>query len=72
MSHGRPDTAAASGVSGASNEETIHTTANHPWLSADRGWVVAGQLHDGEPVRLLNGATATVVGLHALAGVGAM
>jgi hypothetical protein len=23
-------------------DETIHTTANHPWLTTDRGWVLAG------------------------------
>ena len=36
--------------------ETIHTTANHPWLTSDRGWVVAGDLREGEPVVTLNGA----------------
>ena len=83
LSHGRrgpPDattaasTAASVATSAASaaTDAAIHTTANHPWLTADRGWVVAGQLHVGEPVRLLNGGTATVVGLHAIAGVGAM
>ncbi len=52
--------------------EVIATTANHPWLTADRGWLEAGQLHLGEPVRLLDGATATVVALHTLPGVGPM
>lgn len=33
------------------SDETIHTTANHPWLSANHGWVVVVQLHSGEPVR---------------------
>ena len=42
-------------------DETVHTTASHPWLSADKGWVVAGQLRVGEPVRLLDGRTAMVV-----------
>lgn len=59
-------------TAGTSSQEVIHTTASHPWLSADHGWLRAGQLHLGEPVRLLDGATATVVGLHALPGVGAM
>lgn len=52
--------------------EVIHTTASHPWLTADRGWARAGTLHVGEPVQLLNGATATVVALQTLPGVGAM
>lgn len=50
----------------------VHTTANHPWLSADRGWVVAGSLRVGEPVRLLDGATARVVELRDVPGMGAM
>ena len=75
MSHGRrgpPDTTATASAATATPDETIHTTANHPWLTADRGWVVAGQLHAGEPVRLLAGGTATVVGLHAVPGAGSM
>ncbi|HEV2239312.1 MAG TPA: hypothetical protein VGR57_21835 [Ktedonobacterales bacterium] len=31
-------------------DETIHTTTNHPWLTADRGWVPAGGLRLGERV----------------------
>lgn len=53
LSHGRrgpPDASTtASSSSTAASGETIHTTANHPWLTADRGWVVAGQLHADEP-----------------------
>jgi hypothetical protein len=56
----------------ATHEEVIHTTASHPWLTADAGWQRAGRLHLGEPVRLLDGATATVVALRTLPGVGAM
>jgi hypothetical protein len=52
--------------------EVIHTTASHPWLSGDHGWVRAGTLHVGEPVRLLDGATATVVGLRVVPGAGPM
>ncbi|HEV2237494.1 MAG TPA: hypothetical protein VGR57_12600 [Ktedonobacterales bacterium] len=37
-------------------DETIHTTANHPWLTADRGWVLAGDLRLGERVVRLDGA----------------
>lgn len=36
--------------------ETPHTTANLPWLTADRGWVPAGALPPGEWVVTLNGA----------------
>ena len=76
MSHGRrgpPDaTATTASNASAASDETIHTTAHHPWLTADRGWVEAGQLHAGEPVRLLDGATATVAGLHAVPGAGPM
>ncbi|MBF6590141.1 MAG: hypothetical protein IVW57_06355 [Ktedonobacterales bacterium] len=31
-------------------DETIRTTANHPWLTADRGWAQAGSLTLGERV----------------------
>lgn len=48
--------------------QVIHTTPNHPWLSADHGWLLAGDLHLGEPVRLLDGGTAMVVALHAAPG----
>ena len=33
----------------APGAETVHTTANHPWLTTDRGWVPAGDLRPGEP-----------------------
>ena len=69
---GAPQANAAATSPGVSSGETLHTTANHPWLTADRGWELAGDLHSGEPVRLLDGATATVVGLHVLSGVGPM
>lgn len=50
----------------------VHTTANHPWLSADHGWLPASFLHVGEPVVQLDGATATVVAIHAVAGAADM
>jgi hypothetical protein len=28
----------AHGSQAPPTDETIHTTANHPWLTADRGW----------------------------------
>lgn len=47
--------------------ETVHTTQKHPWLTT-RGWIRAGQLHLGDQVQQLDGATATVVGLRIIAG----
>ncbi len=56
----------------ASHEETVHTTASHPWLSAARGWVRAGKLRLGERVLRADGTTATVVGLHVVSGAASM
>jgi hypothetical protein len=61
--------AQASATSTATHAETIHTTANHPWLTADRGWVQAGDLRVGEPVVRLDGRTATVAALAVRPGV---
>jgi hypothetical protein len=44
------------GVAASAHTETIHTTANHPWLTVERGWVLAGALPPGEWVVTLNGA----------------
>jgi len=72
---GQPD--AASGAVQGSNssraaDETVHTTANHPWLTADRGWVAAGNLRIGEPVRRADGSAATVEGVRRVPGQGTM
>jgi hypothetical protein len=48
--------------------ETIHTTAKHPWLTADRGWVKAGDLQLGERVVREDGSNATIVTLYDLPG----
>ena len=53
-------------------DETIHTTANHPWLSADRGWIVAGHLQLGEPVQRVDGSVAVVVALTVVHGTAPM
>ncbi len=37
-------------------DKTVHTTANHPWLTADRSWVLAGELHSGEQIVREGGA----------------
>ena len=44
-------------------DETIHTTAKHPWLTTDHGWVTAGELRVGEHVVELGGHTATITAL---------
>jgi hypothetical protein len=51
--------------------EIVHTTQKHPWLTTN-GWIIAGQLHLGNEVRLLDGATATVVGLKIIPGTASM
>ena len=53
-------------------EETIHTTANHPWLTADQGWVLAGKLQVGEPVLRADGTTAVVAGVQVVPDTGTM
>jgi hypothetical protein len=40
---------------------TIETTPNHPYFSADRGWVDAGELAIGEQIRTDSGANAIVL-----------
>jgi RHS repeat-associated protein len=51
--------------------EVIHTTQKHPWLTT-KGWATAGQLQVGNEVQLLDGATATVVGLKIVPGTASM
>lgn len=45
----------------APHDETVHTTAKHPWLTTDRGFVLAGTLHAGERVMREDGTPATVM-----------
>jgi RHS repeat-associated protein len=40
---------------------SIETTPNHPFFTADRGWVLAGDLKIGEKIRTADGTDATVV-----------
>lgn len=49
--------------------ETVHTTTEHPFLTADRGFVAAQLLVPGEHVRKLDGSLGTVVSLRHVAGV---
>ncbi|MGH2486349.1 MAG: hypothetical protein ACRDHE_10080, partial [Ktedonobacterales bacterium] len=53
-------------------QEVLHTTANHPWLTADAGWKVAGTLAAVEPVRRVDGGTAVVVSLRVVPGAASM
>lgn len=52
--------------------EVVHTTANHPWLSADHGWLIASFLHIGEPVQQADGSTAMVVAVKSVSGAADM
>ena len=52
--------------------ETIRTTTNHPWLTADHGWLPAGFLRVGERVMRADGTTATVAAVRAVAGAAEM
>jgi RHS repeat-associated protein len=52
--------------------ETVHTTTNHPWLTADRGWLAAGDLRPGEQVIQLDGSLATVAAVRVVSGTATM
>ncbi|MBF6589716.1 MAG: hypothetical protein IVW57_04190 [Ktedonobacterales bacterium] len=56
----------------STRDETIRTTANHPWLTADRGWAQAGSLTLGERVVRADGGAAVVVALRSVAGTAPM
>jgi RHS repeat-associated protein len=65
--------APAAGAGGLkTHDEVVHTTANHPWYTADHGWQLASFLHLGEPVARVDGRTATVVAIHAVPGAASM
>ena len=55
----------AGGVGSKAGVETIHTTANHPWLTPDRGWIEAGALRPDEPVQLETGGVGRIVSVTA-------
>lgn len=52
--------------------ETIHTTTNHPWYTADHGWLPAGFLRVGERVVRADGGTARVAAVRAVVGAADM
>ncbi len=63
----QPSTSSSSSTATAG--ETLHTTANHPWLTVDRGWVPAGAFQPGEPlVTLTGGSSGTVAWVHGVPG----
>jgi RHS repeat-associated protein len=53
-------------------DETVHTTSEHPWLTTDRGWVPAGDLHASEQVVRLDGGTAIVASVRVVLGADTM
>jgi RHS repeat-associated protein len=68
---GLPSTATAA-LAGKARDEVVHTTANHPWFTADHGWQLAGVLHMGEPVERVDGSVAMVVAIHVVPGAASM
>ncbi|HEV2236265.1 MAG TPA: RHS repeat-associated core domain-containing protein, partial [Ktedonobacterales bacterium] len=58
----------AHGSQAPPSAETIHTTEKHPWLTVDRGWMKAVDLHIGEHVVELGGRTATITALRTRPG----
>ena len=50
-----------------SHDETIHTTLNHPWLSA-KGWTAAGDLKTGEMLLTLRGSYGQILWVHRIHG----
>jgi RHS repeat-associated protein len=53
-------------------DEVVHTNAKHPWLTAERGWVTAGQLTMGMHVVREDGTTAVVARKRVVPGAAAM
>ena len=53
----------ATHASASASDETAHTTAKHPWLTTDRGFVPVAQLRLGERVVREDGTPATIVAL---------
>jgi RHS repeat-associated protein len=51
-------------------EETVHTTAKHPFLTAEQGWVQAGQLRPGMHVLRADGSIGVVETAKVIPGAG--
>src|SRR5579863_3099973 len=64
--------ASATASNTTAHTERIDTTANHPWLTAEHGWLLASFMVVGEAVVRADGATATVVAIRVVAGTATM
>ena len=53
-------------------EETVHTTAKHPFLTVEQGWVTAGQLQPGMHVLRADGRIGVVEAVVVVPGAGTM
>ncbi len=53
-------------------EETVHTTAKHPFLTLEQGWVTAGQLQPGMHVWRADGQIGVVEAVVVVPGAGTM
>jgi RHS repeat-associated protein len=62
------EAATAAHGSQAPPTETVHTTTEHPFLTAELGWVNAQDLKPGEHVRRLDGSLGVVVAVTATPG----
>jgi len=51
-------------------EETVHTTAKHPFLTVEQGWVQAGQLQPGFHILRADGSIGVVEGVQVIPGAG--
>ncbi len=60
--------ALASHGSQAPPDEVLHTTTEHPFLTAELGWVNAQDLQPGEHVRRMDGSLGVVVGVTVVPG----
>jgi Pretoxin HINT domain len=67
-----PQGKATSQAQSHGQDEVVHTTAKHPFLTVERGWVPAGQLTTGMHVVREDGSTATVVREHVVPGAASM
>nr|MBA3823037.1 hypothetical protein [Ktedonobacterales bacterium] len=59
---------ASHGSQAPPTQEVLHTTTEHPFLTAELGWVNAQDLKAGEHVRRADGSLGVVVGTKVVAG----
>jgi Pretoxin HINT domain len=65
------DAAVAAHGAQAPPAETLQTTSEHPFLTAELGWVAAGDLQLGEHVRRIDGSLGVVVAVAVTPGIAA-